>query len=99
MIAKQAAEIGVTSAIRYFKKKFNDQLALLKKEWKEDMTVSKLDSKKRGRPLMLEKIDKQVQMYIGTMASKGCPINTSIVMAAALGIVRSLESFVVVVDI
>ena len=57
------------------------------------MKVTRLENKKRGRPLMLgEELDKQVQMYIKTLRSKGCPINTSIVMATALGIVKNHDS-------
>ena len=39
-----------------------------------------------------EELDKQVQMYIKTLRSKGCPINTSIVRATALGIVKNHDS-------
>ncbi len=105
-IARRAAEIGVTNAIRYFKKKFTDrelkestvrlwvnrykkELTSRRKLGREDMTVTKLESKKRGRPLLLgEELDKQVQMYIKNLGSKGCPINTAIIMATAMGIVK-----------
>ena len=39
-----------------------------------------------------EELDKQVGMYIGILGSKGCPINTAILMATALGIVRIHDS-------
>lgn len=109
MIAKRAAEFGVTNTIRYFNKKFPDrelkestvrtwtsnyknELAAKKKRG-EYLSITKLASKKRGRPLLLgEELDKQVRMYIQTLGSKGCPINTAIVMATATGIVKSHDS-------
>ncbi len=108
-ISKRAAEFGVTSTVRYFNKKFTHrelkestvrtwanqyrkELATRKKECK-DMTVVKLVSKKRGRPLMLgEELDKQVQKYVAELRQNGCPINTAILMATAEGIVKSRDS-------
>ena len=71
------------STVRLWANRYKKELASRRKQGREDMTVTKLESKKRGHPLMLgEELDKQVQMYIRTLGSKGCPINTAIVMAS-----------------
>ncbi len=81
------------STVRLWVKRYKQVLASRKKQGKENMEVAKLENMKRGRPLMLgEVLDRQVQMYIKTLRSKGCHINTAIVMATALGIVKNRDS-------
>ncbi len=78
--------------MRTWTKVYKKELYTRKKQGKE-MNVTKIVSKKRGRPLILgEELDKQVHMYVRTLGSNGCPINTAIVMATALGIVKSHNS-------
>ena len=47
----------------------------------------------RGRPLLLgNELDKQVQEYVKYMRDRGTAVNTTIVMAAAEGIVKSKDA-------
>ena len=56
-------------------------------------TPTKLETKKRGRPLLLGKeLDGQVKMYITALRSNGAVINSAIVMACAEGLVKSHDS-------
>ena len=110
-LGKRAAEHGVTSAIKYFLKKY-PQLLLkettvrrLKNLYQlEAKRVSKngssfedplaevyeLSRKKTGRPLLLGKdLDAQVQEYLRSLRKCGMPINTSIVIDSAQGIVMN----------
>ena len=52
-------------------------------------TVTAIPSKKRGRPLALGELDKDVQSYIRALQATGAPIGSDIVIAAAKGIVMS----------
>ena len=48
--------------------------------------------KKRGRPLLLsESIDKQVQAYVKNSREQGCIVNTTLVIAAARGILKKCD--------
>jgi len=48
-----------------------------------------LPPKKRGRPLLLgASLDDAVQQYILKLIERGCPVNTTIVRAAAKGIAK-----------
>ena len=108
-IGKRAAEMGVTSTLRYFEKEFVDrplkestvrtwatnykiELALRSKFGK-DMEITKLESAKRGPPLLLGKeLDVQVQEYVKSLTENGSVVNSAIVMAGAEGIVKSYDS-------
>jgi transposase-like protein len=108
-VAKRAVECGVTSTVRYFAAEFADgplneatvrvwvkqykQEVSLRKKGNKSMEISALESKKRGRPLLLgEELDKRVQLYVSSLRGHGAVINTRIVMAAAEGIVKSYDS-------
>ena len=57
-----------------------------------DLAVTKLPSKKRGRPFLLgEKVDREVQTIIRTMRDHGAVVNTSITIATATGVVRKRD--------
>ena len=50
--------------------------------------MSQLPSKRRGRPLLLgEKIDAEIRTIIKAMRDNGAVVNTSIVIAIAIGVV------------
>ena len=64
----------------------------MKKAGKE-IVVRELIDKKRGRPLLLGKeMDKEVHAYIIELRVSGCPINTAIVIATGVGIVKHCDS-------
>jgi len=57
-----------------------------------ELAVTKLPTKKRGRPFLLgEKVDREVQTIIRTMRDRGAVINTSITIATAKGVVRKRD--------
>jgi hypothetical protein len=57
------------------------------------MEVKKLESAKRGHPLLLgPQLDKEAQEYIINLREAGGVINSAIVMAAAEGIVKNFDS-------
>ena len=61
---------------------------LQKRKRDELPEVKELPPKKRGRPLLLgAELDARVQLYVKEMRKNGVVINTSVVMAAAEGIV------------
>ena len=58
-----------------------------------DKPVKQLDSKRRGRPLLLgSELDNLVQSYIVQLRDNGGVINSAIVMSAALGIVKCCDA-------
>ena len=105
---KLAADIGASAAAKRFSRKLKysvnestarrfKQLYLEERRAKrlreeEDLTVSDLPVKKRGRPLLLGKnLDKQVQEYILKLCEHGCAVNTTVVIAAARGLSRMID--------
>ena len=92
-IGKKAAEIDVTSAIWYYKKKFPDLpltepiVRRIKNAYLEELKgktleqveeLKELPFKRRGRPLYIgEELDKQVQAYVEETGKQGDPINTA----------------------
>ena len=56
-------------------------------------TVSKLEDKKRGRPLLLgEELHQYTHLYVAELRGHGGVINTEIVSAAAIGIVKNFDA-------
>ena len=54
--------------------------------------VKELHAKRRGRPVILgEELDLMVQKYILTIRVRGRSIDTSVVISAAKGIVKSVQ--------
>ena len=83
------------STVRLWANRYKQELSSRKKQDgdSEDMKVTRLKNKKRGRPLMLGKeLDKQVQMYRKTLRSKGCPIKYLHCYGHCPGIVKNHDS-------
>ena len=80
------------STVRTWKKKYLRELSGRKRAG-EAVTVEALENKKTGRPLMLgQDLDKQVQLYLAPLRESGAVVNTSIVIACAMGVVKSHDS-------
>ena len=86
-------ELGIVvkeSSVRVWKGKYLAEIAR-KQETDEtgDISVTKLPSKKRGRPLLLgEKLDTEVKCYIQAVREGGGVVTSTITMAAATAIAR-----------
>ena len=108
-MAKRASEMGVSNTMRFFKKEFSDRplKESTVRTWKDKyelelklrhklgkpMEVKKLESAKRGHPLLLgPKLDKEAQEYVTNLREASAVINSAIVMAAAEGIVKNFDS-------
>ena len=63
----------------------------LQKKRNHDAEITRLEYRLRGRPLLLGKLDANVQEYIRKLRLAGCVINRTIVVAAARGIVEHLQ--------
>ena len=79
------------STVRAFKKRYLEEL---KKATKENLPgevpkVTKIANKRRGRPLLLGDVDKEVQTYIRALRKAGTPISAPVVLAAAEGIITA----------
>ena len=88
-------KVPETSA-RRFKSEYLQRIkAMVKDREKSEnvaLIVNRLSTKPRVRPLLLgEDLDKAVQDYIGAMRTVGGVVNTTIVMAAAEGIVSARD--------
>ena len=57
----------------------------------EAVEVKSIPSKKRGRPLTLVEIDKEVQAYIKALRKAGTPVSIQVVLAAAEGVVTAMN--------
>ena len=81
------------STIRTWKIKYQAAVSLKKgSSGDQDVSVTSLPTKKRGRPLMLgEKLDEEVQYYIRAVREGGGVITTAITMASATAIVRRAD--------
>ena len=56
------------------------------------MVIEELPPKKQGRPLLLgATLDSAIQQYILKLKERGCPVNTTIVRAAAKGIAKVMD--------
>ena len=53
--------------------------------------VKKIDTKPRGRPLLLGELDSDVQTYIKALRKAGTPVSVPIVLAAAEGVVTARD--------
>ena len=71
------------STVRGFKKAYNSEL----KKVKDPDKISELTHGARGRPVKLGDLDQKLQVYIGKLRIAGTPVNRSIVIAAARGMV------------
>ena len=92
---------GTTAALRHFKTRYPElkytticdwRKAVADEEKKTKQPVTKLTSKKRGRPSMLpDEITVVIVKYINAIRDAGGIINTAIVIAAGLGIVKRMD--------
>ena len=73
--------------MRLFKNKYQADLKKVGSE--EDIT--QLAKKRRGRPLALGNLDDKVQPYIRAHRKAGTPVNATVVIAAAEGIVTATD--------
>ena len=65
------------------------QEAKKSKTGKVDVVSENLPPKKHGRPLLLShKLNTQVQAYIRASQAQGCTVNSSLVIAGAMGIIK-----------
>ena len=106
-IAKYACMHGVHAASIHFSKEYRSKispstirsikLAYLnhmrsRREVSPDRPITSLPPKKRGRPLLLgNKIDDQLQLYLRKVREQGGIITASVVVAAARGLLMSLD--------
>ena len=100
-IGKYAMMHGGTASLRHFKDRYSElkytticewKKAIATEEKKSQQPVTELKSKKRGRPSMLpDKITTLLMKYIHTIRDAGGIINTAIVIAAGLGIVKKID--------
>ena len=82
-----------SSSVFDLKLKYQEELSKQKRCQEENLEVTELPSKKKGRLLLLgDLLDGRVQRYIKEMRSKGAVVNTAIVMACAEGVVMHHDS-------
>ena len=102
-IGKHASENGNSAAARHFSKVLGKELnpstirglkkvyleeMSRKRKAGEDMTITSLPAKRRGRPLLLgEELDLKVQQYLRAIRESGGAVSTAIVLGAARGII------------
>ena len=82
------------STVRTWISEFNKQMEL-KRSTGIELTspVTKLEPKRRGRPLLLgETLDMYTHQYVAELRKSGAVINTDIVSAAAIGIVKKFDA-------
>ena len=101
-LGKRAAECGITFTIQYITKvdgqelftwKEQDLRELANRKHNEDPEVKQLPPKKRGCPLLIgAEVDARVQLYTKEMQRNRVVIDTSLLMAAAEGIVTHHET-------
>ena len=106
-IGKLGCTYGPTVAAKYYKRKtgikINESTVCSfkkacvderqgKRQREEDLTVTELHPKKRGRKLLLgKKLDTAVQYYVLKLREYGCPVDTYLVVAAAKGITQAMD--------
>uniref|UniRef100_A0A1X7TEJ7 Uncharacterized protein n=2 Tax=Amphimedon queenslandica TaxID=400682 RepID=A0A1X7TEJ7_AMPQE len=87
-------ELGVSiseNTIRGFKVAYLEELSR-KRKADNEVPITVLPLKKRGRPLMLgERLDSMVQNYIRRTRDTGGIITTAVVIAGARGIVKAID--------
>jgi len=87
-IGKYAAENGPTRAAKNFAALWKVDMNESTEDSEKDETVDTLPKCKQGRPLLLgEDLDAAVQEYVETQRAVGTAINSTVVMAAAEGII------------
>ena len=107
IIGKYASENGPAAAVRKFKKDFGNinestvrrfhkryqkEIAQAKKDQRCTATI--LPTQKRGRPLMLGKLDSLVERYISDVSNRGSVITRSVVTSTAWALLNRYPNVV-----
>ena len=69
-----------------FKKRYLEQLRA-----SPGTEVTSIASRKRGHPLVLGDVDEDVQKFLTALGKSGTPVNTPVILAAAEGIIKSID--------
>ena len=77
--------------VRSFKRKYYGALKEQVRQSGQSAIVESIPSKKRGRPLTLGDLDNEVQQYVQALRTAGTPVGSSVIIAAARGIVMAKE--------
>ena len=87
--------LGVTvneSTVHGCKKAYIAERSAKRLREEEDLSVNKLQPKKKGRSLLLgKKLDDDVQEYILKLREHGYPISIHLIIAAARGIAQAMD--------
>ena len=84
------------SAVRDFKRKYEEKLKISKKKGEN---ISILVTEKRGRPLLLGKLDEMVQKYIKAASNRGAVISRSMASATAKALLVRYLDMVGMIDV
>ena len=84
------------SAVRDFKRKYEEKLKISKKKGEN---ISTLVTEKRGRPLLLGKLGEIVQKYIKAASNRGAVISRSMASAAAKALLVRYPDMVGMIDV
>ncbi len=88
---KATHDVG-ESTVRSFKKKYLEEVKKRQVSGTAFNDVKRLPGRKRGRKVMLgEQLDGRIQNYVKALRNAGTPIGSSVIMAAATGIVNSCD--------
>ena len=78
--------------VRNFKKDYDEKISPKQASVGNCSPVKELHTNRQGRPVIMgEKLDLMVQKYILAIRERGGSIDTSVVIAAAKGIVKSVQ--------
>ena len=84
------------SAVRDFKRKYEEKLKISKKKGEN---ISILVTEKRGRPLLLGKLDEMVQRYIKAASNRRAVISRSMGNATAKALLVRYPGMVEMIDV
>ena len=84
------------SAVRDFKRKYEEKLKISKKKGEN---ISTLVTEKRGRPLLLGKLGEIVQKYIEAASNRGAVISRSMASATANALLVRYPDMVGMIDV
>ena len=80
------------STIRGFKKAYLQELNWKRRAEEDNLTVTRLPAKKRGRPLLLgEEFEQKVQLYLRVIWESGGAVNAAIALGVARGVILKLN--------
>ena len=87
---KDLRENTVRDWVKAYRKELGRKRTLT--EIGDDLAVTELPAKKRGRPLLLgKKIDAEIKAIITAMRDNGAVVNTAIAIATATGVIRKRD--------